>query len=47
MLVQIADADIFRPFHFSLIRHELAGDNIHKSRFAFAIGTDETDMFAL
>ncbi len=47
MLVQIADTDIFRPIHFSLIRHELAGDNIHKSRFAFAIGTDEADMFAL
>ena len=47
MLVQIADTDIFRPFHFSLIRHELADDNIHKSRFAFAIGTDEADMFSL
>ena len=47
MLVQIADADILRPFHFALIRHQFTGDNIHKGRFSLAVGTDETDMFPL
>ena len=45
VLIQVADADILRPLDLSLIRHQLPGDNVHKRRLSFPVGTDQPDMF--
>ena len=47
VLIQIAHTDIFGPFHFAFIRHELSGDNIHKGRFPLAVGADQANMLSL
>ena len=46
MLVEIAGADVFCPLDFSLVGHELAGDNVHKGRLSFAVSAHKADMLA-
>ena len=47
VLVQITDTDVFRPFYPALIRHQLACNDIHKSGFPFAVGSDQANMLTL
>ena len=46
MLVQISNTDIFRPFYRSFIWHQMPGNNIHKGRLSFPIGTDQSNVFS-
>ncbi len=41
MLIEIADAHVFRPLNFSFVRLKPAGDDIHKGRLSFAVGSHQ------
>ena len=45
VLIEVAGADIARPFDLAFVGHQLAGDDIHKGRLAFAVGADQADVF--
>ena len=47
MLIQISDGHTLGPFDTALVRGELAGYNIQKSGFAFAVCADEADVLSL
>ena len=47
VLIQITHADVFRPLDLTLIRHQLAGNDIHKRRFSLAVGTDKSNVLPL
>ena len=46
MLIQISDADIFRPLYLACVRLCLSGHNLKEGRFSFAVCADQTDMLA-
>ena len=46
VLVKITGTNIFRPFYFTFIRHQFPGDNTHKSRFSFTVGTNKSNMLS-
>ena len=47
MLIKITGMDIFCPFHFTFIGHQLPGHNTHKSRFSFTVSAYKADVFSL
>ena len=47
MLIQISNPDIFCPFNFTFIRHQLSGDNIKESRLTFPVCPNQPDMLTL
>ncbi|MNI51398.1 hypothetical protein D3C73_1061240 [compost metagenome] len=46
MLIKVTNTHTFGPFNLAVIRLELACNDVHKSRLAFAVGADESDMLA-
>ena len=46
VLVQIADRDMAGPGDLACIRQDLAGDDVQKCGFSFAVRTDQTDVLA-
>ena len=46
MLIKIPHTHVFGPFYCSFVRHQLVGNNIHKSRFALAISANQTNMLS-
>ena len=47
MLIQIACVDIFCPFYFSFIWHQLSGYDAHKCGLSFAVGAYKSNVFSL
>ena len=47
MLVQITDPHVFCPLHLALVRHELAGNDVHKGGLSFAVSPNQADVLTL